>query len=392
MKPDVQKQRGWVFFSLFVLLATLAGMGWLLAAPYLRPEEARSFSFTQDIFPGPAPFAGQHGASGLPLPGSSPQLYAPAGHALLLRAWQAVNTSAVWGPLLLVAGFSGMMATGYRILRCSEIPKAEALLLVALLASSPLLAPSATVLHPDPYEAWGTLYTLSVLYRYSPRKTGWWKLRTGLAVSCFLWISYPFAVAAGITCGLIFCKILLKKDNRLWSHLLLFLLPQMISAALVYGLCLRPLLLTGLPPGTGFSISAWTFINAGIIGVFFLLFPFRERFCYPIHLGRFAIFTALLAGAWTTFAILFRGAFDPIRFNGSIGLHVVALLCLCMVVAVLLSQVPVRYKPLTYVLLAVLALYRPALRMWNYVEEAPARLQGTCVVPKPFNTTQERGA
>ncbi len=356
----------------------------LLTNPYLWFDEALQFFLSLGSSPWAPALSVRRGFADI-VAQNNRELFDPLGFTLLLRLWEEISTAAVWLRTLPFIGFLGMAATGYRILRCSDVPPTEAILLTSLFASSPLLYQYAAELRPYSYEAWGTLFALLVLYRYSPQKSGWWKFGTGLAMSFFLWIRYPFVLAAAVTGMLIFFKILLKKDNRLWPHFFLYLLPQIVSAALIYWFCIRLQPISDQSPvyarantlrfGAGFLLHPWTMFYHVVVVVFLVIFPFRERFRYPVHLGRFALFTVLLFAIWNTFSILGNIASDP-NARWAIGLNAVAMMCLFMVLAVLLLQTPARYKPLAYLLLAALAIYRPALMTWRWYKEDPVRFYG----------------
>lgn len=401
MKVGVSNQRGWIIFSLFVLITTVAGTVCLLTNPYLWFDEALQFFLSLGRSHWSPPFSEPRGFSDI-LAQNNRHLFDPVGFTLLLRAWQEISLAVIWLRTLPLIGFLGMAATGYRILRCSAVPAAEALLLTSLFASSPLLYRYAAELRPYSYEAWGTLYALSVLYRYSPQRSGWWKFGAGLAMSFFLWMRYPVILVAGLSGTLIFCKVLLKKDNRLWPHYLLYLLPQMLSAALIYWFCIRLQPLSDQSPeyaramtlrySRAFLLQPWTLFYHGAVLMFFLIFPLRERFRYPIHLGRFSVFTGLLFIVWNTLSILGFIPSDPAA-RWAIGLNATAMMCLFMTLAALLSGMPVCYKPLAYLLLAALALSRPALMTWRWYQKNPVHFRGPHLVQElshVANTVPER--
>lgn len=387
MRPDALNPRGWMFFSLFILAVTVAGLGCLLSHPGLWLEETAQFFTALGVQRGQVAAVQQQSLSNL-VAQSNQHLLDPVGYTLMLYGWQAVSTAATWLRLLPLIGFLGMLATGYRILRYSEVPKAEAVLLISLFAFSPLLYTYATVLRPYSYEAWGTLFALSALYRYTPQKSVWWKFRTGLGMAFFLWMRYPFVVAAVVTGGLIFFKILSRKDQSVWRPFLFYLAPQIVSAVLIYVFCIRLQTIPDQAPdytrsatlryGVGFLLNPWTVFYHLSVLAFLAIVPFRERFRYPIHLGRFTLFTVLLFGSWTALSTLGCLPSDPASRWG-IGLAAVAMMCLLMLLAVLLAYVPRYYKPWFYMLLAALALTRPALMAWRWHRDGTAGCRGTSV-------------
>lgn len=374
MRSNAIKPKGWIVFSLLVLLTAMSGIVCLLSLPPGWIDSTGQFVFGTEGHLQATLFAAPGNFSGV-IDQSNSRHLEPPGFSVLLHLWKTISSTPFWLRLLPFIGFLGMAATAYRILRCSEVPVAEAILLTSLFASSPLLFPFAAQMRPYSFGAWGTLYVLSVLYRYTPQRTALWKFTTGLSISFFLWMRYPFWIAAGVAATLLFFKILLKKDRRLWLHFVLFLLPQLISAVLIYMYSLRFQDVSGrlhefaratnVQDQQGFSVLWKGVFYYGAVVAFFAVLPFRERFKYPIHLGRFGLFTALLFLSWNLFSY-FAGIPANPATHWAIGLNVTALMCLFIVLSVLLFYVPGRSKPLFYVLLATLALFQPLRTAWAW--------------------------
>lgn len=387
---NFRTQKGWSIFSLFVWVATLTGMTCVLANPYLWFDEAGQFFLALGINHWSPPFMGRKGFSDI-LAQNNRYLFDPVGYTLLLRLWQEAGTAAVWLRTLPFIGFLGMAATGFRLLQRAEVPQTEARLLTALFASSPLLYQYAAELRPYSYEAWGTLFALLVLYDYSPQKSGWWMVKTGFAMAFFMWMRYPFVIAAAITGVILFYKTLLGKDGFRWRNWLLYALPQILSAVLIYWICIRQQPISDQSPvyarattlryGWGFLLHPWTLFYHGAVLAFLLFAVFQKRFRYPVRLQKLSLFTLLLFGIWNGFSLLGNIASDP-NARWAIGLNAVAMLCLFMLVAAALSRMPMRAKPLAYILLAALALYRPALMTLRWLEKDPVRFRGRVFVPE----------
>ncbi len=397
---DPAKGRGNRIFGLCVLLATLAGMVCLLLNPYVWFDEAGQFFISLGVSHWAPPFSDWRTFRDI-LAENNRYLFDPVGFTLLLRLWAEISTETVWLRLLPFLGFLGMLGTAFHLLRRMKVPRAAAFLLICLFASSPLLYQYAAELRPYSFEAWGALFALVVLYDYMPQRSLWWKLRTGLIMAFFLWMRYPFALVAGLTAFTLGVKILIQKKDELWKGFGVYLLPQVLSAILIYVFCIRLQPLSHNVPvyaqaatlryGGGFLRHPWTlFYHLALLG-FYFVYPFREGFRYPKRFSRFALFAFLLFFGWNILSIFGLIPSDP-DTRWAIALNAIAMMALVLALAAGLSKVPPRFKWLAYALLTVLALYRPALMTWRWKAGDAAHFRGDVFVrelSRVANSVQE---
>jgi hypothetical protein len=374
--PSISYQKGWIYFSLFVLVLALLGNLCVLDNPYLWFDDAGQFYISLGVPRETGPFA-PWGNFAAVVHENNRYLFDPLGYSLLLRVWQELSTSVVWIRSLSLWGTVGLLWTAYQILRTLEVGKAEAILLTGLLLSSPLLYQFSGELRPYSYEAWGTLYAFLIALRYQPGKSTRWLLAQGLMLSFFMWMRYPVVIPIGLATLLMLWKARTDASGTAFKRLVSFGAPLILNAALIYVGCIRqqPMDPKGLgysfssmlQYGTAFLLHPWTLLFHLFVLFFGATFLFRKRLQgrYQKQVVLLGVFTGLSFLIWNLLSAAGKIAADP-NTRWAIGLNTLAMLCLCSTGAMLLQRVRASWLPVTYLLLAGLVLFRPLLMTYRW--------------------------
>ncbi len=391
--------RVWWLWAGLVLAGALAGNLCVLHNPYLWFDEAGQFFISLGLSHWSPPDAQPAGLEAM-LHYHNKYLFDPFGYTLLFRVWQEVGTAAPWLRVLPFLGFCGLLFSGYRFLRLSGVRGPVSLLLIALVPSSPLLYQYAGELRPYIFEAWGAAFCGCVLLRYG-RTTGLrYPLLAGGGMSAFLWMRYPFVMAAGITGFLLLVQMLLVRPAGGWKRFLVYALPQVISAIAIYFLCIRQQPISPQMPPYGmpttlkynpaFLLHPWTMAYHFLVAGFLLLAVFHKKLIpeSSLKLGRWAFFTALLFAAWSFFSAAGKLSSDP-NARWGIELNAVAVLCGLLLLAALLEKISPRYLPAAFLVLGVLALYRPVLQTARWAAGDAVRFRGEVYVQEMAKTAQQ---
>ncbi len=377
---------GWWLWAALILAGALAGTLCIINNPHLWFDEAGQFFISLGLDHW-APTGAQPQGIGKMLHYNNHYLFDPFGYTLLFRGWQSVSTAAPWLRFLPFLGFCGLLFSGYRFLRLAGVQGPIALLLIALLPSSPLLYQHAGEIRPYIFEAWGAVFCSCVLLRYG-RTTGLlYPLLAGLGMSAFLWIRYPFVIACGITGFLLLVQVLVTRPAGGTGRLVFYALPQLVSAIAIYLLCIRHQpITTQMPPygmpttikyNPAFLLHPWTMLYHSLILLFLAGALFAKQL-FPqsgLRLSRWAFFVLLLLAAWSFLSALGKISSDPSSRWG-IEINAIALLCAGLLLALLLEKLPKTALPAGLLLLGVVALYRPGLQTYRWFKGDVVRFPG----------------
>ena len=396
--PALPLSRGWWFWAAFILGAALVLNLCVIHNPYLWYDEAGQFFISMGIHHWDPPGTSPKDLADV-LARNNEFLFDPIGYTLLLRAWMNVATAAPWLRLLPFLGFCGLLFSGYRFLRLAGVRGPIALLLVALIPSSPLLYQYAGELRPYIFEGWGAVFCGCVLLRYG-RTTGLrYPLLAGLGMSAFLWVRYPIVIAAGITGLLLFVQLLVTRPAGGWKRLIVYALPQIVSAVAIYLLCIRHQPISPQMPPYGmpttikynpaFLLHPWTIVYHVLVLAFLLLAVFAGKL-FPatrLRLGRWAVFVLLLFGIWSLFSAAGKISSDP-NARWGIELNVVAVLCGALLLALLLERLPQNALLAGLIATGLVALYRPALQTCRWYAGDAIRFRGELYVKRMAQVSQ----
>ncbi len=368
--------KAWWIFAAGVLTTTLLLNLCVIHNPYLWNDEVGQFFISLGIDRWDPPHT-QPGEVSEALRLNNVHLFDPFGYTLLLRAWQKVGTAAPWLRVLPFLGYCGLLFSGYRFLRLAGVQPAIALLLIALISSSPLLYQNAGEIRPYIFEAWGAVFCGCVLLRYG-RTTGLkYPLLAGLGMSAFLWMRYPVAIAAGITGFLLLVQVLITKPAGSAKRFALYVLPQAVSAIAIYLLCIRHQPIAAQMPHYGMHatlkynpallLHPWTVLYhttvVAFLGITF--FAGRRLRSLGLQTERWPLFVLLLFVVWHGLSVLGKISSDPDARWG-IELNVISVLCGLVLLALLYQKLPSKWVPAALLLTGLFALYRPALQTYRW--------------------------
>lgn len=385
----LRSRTAWVL-AWAVLLPVVAGTACVLFNPYLWFDEAGQFFLALGMDHWSAPFTPPQDLHAV-LQENNRYLFDPVGYTLLVRLWATAGTSAVWLRTLPFVGFLGMLGTAYALLRKADVPRPAALLLTALLPSSPLLHHYAGELRPYSFEAWGALFAAWVVYDV---QTGFASTRRAALLGCgmaaFLWMRYPAVLATAVAGGLVVASGVRRRQFRSrawWLGLSAYALPQIVSAGLIYALNIRHQPITTQAPcyaqastlkyHPGHLLHPWTATYCACVLLFFgvLLWAARKAPKTFYAYRPWAGYTALLLAVWAAFSAAGKLPSDP-SARWAISLNAVAMVSLVLTVAVGLKRAAPRWQGLLVLLLAVGALYRPVLQTVRWANADPVRFPG----------------
>jgi hypothetical protein len=365
----------------------------VLFNPYLWFDEAGQFFISLGIDHWAPPFTRPGGWHSV-MDRNNRYLFDPIGFTFLLRLWENVSTNAIWLRTLPFLGFLGMLVSGYCLLRKARVERNLALLLIALLPSSPLLYQFAGELRPYSFEAWGALFAAWVWYDLQERKTASRSLLLGSGMALFLLIRYPFVLAAGVTGLLVLCRGLSNgwyRQSGWWRELAAYAVPQIFMGVIVYIACIRHQPISPQAPpyamastlkyNPAFLLHPWTLLNHGFLALFgitlVLIKPNRDLFK---RLAPWGAWSLGLLTCFTLFSLLGKLPSDP-SSRWAIALNVMTMVCLLLVLAVLAEWLSFRLQVVFAFLVFLIAQYRPALQTIRWANEQPTgRIKGPVFV------------